>query len=313
MRVLFLGSKHQGLQALRAVHAAVEEALVGFVTLDDRDDARSVLDQFLDMTRASGITGAVATSRSDSEARISEFRPDLVVVVGWYWLLSSEILGLPRLGFVGVHNSLLPRYRGSSPLVWALIRGDEQIGCSLFGLAHRMDAGPVWAQRSLPVGPDDYVQDILARLEVVTVEMLSSTLPGILDGRVVPSIQDEARATYCAPRTAEDGEIDWQRSDKDVYRFIRAQSSPYPGAFTMVGSEKLTIWRARPAPESFLGTPGQIVSHPDGWTGIACGDATALILESIDLDGEALDPRHIRRRARLVGRQFARPAAASER
>ncbi len=302
MRVLFVGSKRQGLQALRSVQAAVVDSLVGLVTIDDRDDARSVFDELLSTAAVSGIPGVVATSRSDSEARISEFQPDLVVVVGWYWLLSSEILSLPRLGFVGVHNSLLPRYRGSSPLVWALIRGDQQVGSSLFGFADRMDAGPIWAQRSLPVEPHDYVGDVLARLEVATVEMLSSTLPGILNGTAVPSIQDEAGATYCAPRAAEDGEIDWQRSDTDVYRFVRAQSSPYPGAFTTVGSKKLTIWRARPATEPFLGTPGQVVAHPDGWTGVACGGGTALILESVELDGEILDPRKIRRAGRRVGR-----------
>ena len=301
MRVLFVGSKQQGLQALRAVHAAVGDRLVGFVTIDDRDDGRSVCDELLGAAAVSGIPGVVATSRRDSEARISEFQPDLVVVVGWYWLLSSELLRLPRLGFVGVHNSLLPTYRGSSPLVWALIRGDEQVGCSLFGFADRMDAGPIWAQRSMYVGQHDYVGDVLARLEEATGEMLRSTLPGILDGTAIPSIQDEAGATYCAPRAPEDGEIDWQRANADIHRFVRAQSSPYPGAFTSASSKKLTVWRARPATEPFLGTPGQVVAHPDGWTGIACGDGTALILESVELDGQTFDPRQLRRVARRVG------------
>jgi methionyl-tRNA formyltransferase len=281
-RVVFIGSKQAGLECLQTVHAAAPETLAGIVTLDDADDTRSVYDEFCSFAESVGQTMSVAANPREAERLVRELEPDLCLVVGWYWLLSPELLASVPRGVLGVHNSLLPRYRGAAPLVWALINGEAEVGFSLFSLGEGMDDGPIWAQRSVAVAADDYVSDVLEKVTRSTTSLLEETWPAILEGELEPVPQDSAAATYAALRTPEDGRIDWTRSASDVYNFVRAQSRPYPGAFTLLADgDRLTVWRARPVDARFYGTPGQVAQiRPDG-VYVICGDHRPLLVEEV--------------------------------
>ncbi len=284
-KVLFVGSKPFGLRCLEEMHRLAPGVLVGAMTLDDRADVRSAFDQIKAFCDERGVPLIVAKNRKDSEEQIRQLAPELCLVNGWYWLVGDQTLEAVPRGFLGIHNSLLPKYRGGSPLVWTMINGEKEAGLSLFSFTRGMDEGDIWAQAAVPIEREDYISDVLCKLEEKAVEILREKYLAILDGKLVPVPQDPSGVTYCAMRSPEDGLIDWNKPAEAIYNFIRAQSEPYPGAFTFLEGKKLVIWRARPEKVTYYGTPGQVARiSPDGVTVIA-GDNAPLILEAVELEG----------------------------
>jgi methionyl-tRNA formyltransferase len=286
-RVLFVGSKQLGHRVLRELYGLAPEALVGIITIDDQKDSRSAFPDFEMFSRESGLQLHVAKDRRHSEEIIKSLKPELCFVVGWYWLIGDDVLNSVPHGFVGIHNSLLPKYRGGSPLVWQILRNEKEVGFSLFSFDSGMDTGPIWAQGRVPLGREDYVSDVLAKLEEETIRMVRAGYHGLLEGSVMPSPQNNAEATYCAQRLPSDGRIDWHAPAEDVHNFIRAQSDPYPGAFTHYEGRILKIWRARVFDRRYFGTPGQVARIEEDGVYVICGDNRAIILEETELsDGK---------------------------
>ncbi|MEW6753616.1 MAG: methionyl-tRNA formyltransferase [Candidatus Latescibacterota bacterium] len=291
--ILLIGSKQIGLRMLEVLATAPAGALAAVLTTDDRGDTRSRYESIGTFCARHSLPLHVAQRAQDAQRAIAQVRPDLCVVAGWYWLVDSDTLASVPLGFVGFHNSLLPRYRGGSPLVWALINGEAEVGVSMFSLSPGMDDGPVWAQGSVRVDPADQVGDLLTRLEEAAAGMLGDVLPGLLRGKVSPVHQDHSQATYCAQRLPCDGNVDWTRTSPSVHNFVRAQSDPYPGAFTYLGRRRLTIWRTRPADLTYHGTPGQVARIGPEGVYVICGGSTAVVVEEVELGGKRGDANRI--------------------
>src|SRR5690606_368731 len=225
----------------------------------------------------------VALGRRQSEALITQLEPDVVFVIGWYWLISDATLAVAPRGFIGIHNSLLPKYRGGSPLVWTLINGESETGFSLFSLGRGTDDGPIWAQGRVPVGADDTIGEVLDRLESLAVDTLRGRMDAIVTGTAAPEPQREDGATWCCQRRPEDGEIDWSEPAARIHDFIRAQSRPYPGAFTWLGPDRMTIWRAQLLDITCYGTPGRVARIDADGVRVACGDGRCLLLREVEL------------------------------
>ena len=178
--------------------------------------------------------------------KVTELKPDLIVVAGWHYLISSEILNVPALGAIGLHASLLPKYRGGSPLTWQLINGEKEGGISLFYLEDGggVDTGHIIGQESFPINDEDTIKELLDKSQRSAIDLLEKYLPLIEQG-IAPKInQDESQATVYRQRVPSDGEINWDDSAIDIKNFIRAQTKPYPGAYTIIGNKKVTIWDA---------------------------------------------------------------------
>jgi methionyl-tRNA formyltransferase len=298
-RVVLLGSKSLGAGCLRLLTDLDLGRVVGVVTIDDRADARSAWDELHEVAGAASIPVHVAADRKDAERVLGELRADLVIVAGWYWILPAAVLSAAPRGYAGIHFSLLPRYRGSSPLVWALINGDEHVGLSLFQFTPGMDEGPLWGQRQVEVR-DRYVDEVLADLEAEALDLLGACYADMRDGLAAPAPQPTSGATFAAARTPDDGEIDWRRPAAEVQRFVRAQSAPYPGAWTRLDGERLTIWRATASSQPWSATPGQVVAYDDRAVLVACGDGLPLRVERVALGGaEPVDGRDVLRSLRL--------------
>lgn len=285
-RVLFLGSKKQGYKVFDTMHTLSPDTLVGVITFDDSDDTRSYHKNFKSQADDLGVPLYIAKNRTHSEELIRELKPDLCLVAGWHWILGKEVLDEVPYGFVGIHNSLLPRYRGGSPLIWPFIHGEREVGFSYFSFTEGMDDGDIWAQGKVNVGPNDYISAILSRLEEKTIEVLREIYPKILDGSLQPIPQDHTKATYCSQRFPSDGIINWDLPAQYIYNYIRAQSDPYPGAFTFYNGEKIGIWRAELFTNIYYGTPGQVARICSDGVFVICGDDRAVILQEIEVDGK---------------------------
>jgi len=165
---------------------------------------------------------------------IQSYNPDLVLVISWSQMLPKKIVDFPRLGTVGVHYSLLPERRGGAPLVWAIIDGLEKTGLTLFYYDEGVDTGDIIDQVELEITFHDTVKSMLEKIEIALPPLVEKNLDTILERTNQRIKQDESKASYTKARTPKDGEIDWSLSKKQIYNFIRAQTVPYPCAYTKV-------------------------------------------------------------------------------
>lgn len=290
-KVVFIGSKELGFSVFKKIHQLDNESMQACITFDDHTDTRSCFRQFCKYCEDNKIQLYVLNKPKDIRQIILELHPDLCFVLGWYFIIDSETLSSVPMGFIGIHNSILPKYRGFAPLVWMMINGEDKAGFSLFNLSNGMDTGDIWATGEVFINDEDYIEDVLRKINIEILAMLDNKYLQIINQQIKPYKQPETLPSYCARRTEEDGIIDWHLPAKKVYDFIRAQSHPYPGAYTLVKGKRLSIWKAVLNDFVYYGTPGQVGQiYANGDVLIVCGDYKGIILQDITYDGEQLKP-----------------------
>jgi methionyl-tRNA formyltransferase len=228
-------------------------------------------------------------------ARLAALEPDLVV--SWFWTkrLPREVLGLGRLGAIGVHPSLLPRHRGPDPYFWAIDAGDAETGVTAHLLDERYDTGAVLAARALRVDPSWDAWTLAKKLDRPSLALLREVVAAYARGEPpTPQTQDESRATEAPAPTEDMLEIRWSDPAEAIARRIRA-AAPWPGAFTEIGGETVVIVRARPTrdfPRAL--EPGEGAVRADGVGVVRAGDEALELLsgrreaDEAELDGAAL-------------------------
>lgn len=284
-RVVFVGSKALGASVLNVLYAISPESLAGVITYDDSTDIRCALDQFHDFRDRTGKPLRVLEKASGLGSAITEFNPDLCIVVGWYWVLKPELLKQAPHGWLGIHASLLPKYRGGSPLVWALINGESETGLSLFYFDEGTDTGDIVSQRRIEIDDQDAIGDLLQKVEGGSLDVIRENYPLLLAGKAPRLKQNHAEATYVALRNPSDGRIDWTRPAATIYNFIRGQTHPYPGAFCLLDEKLIRIWSAKLFEYPYFGSHGQVVMIADEYAVVTCGKGTALCLYKIQIEG----------------------------
>ena len=211
--------------------------------------------------------------RRDEAARreLSSLGPDLIVVAAYGLYIPAGTLAAPRLGCLNIHPSLLPHYRGPSPVASAILSGDDVTGVTLMVVTERMDAGPIVAQRETSIRPDETTPELTARLFEMGAGLLLDALPAWRRGEIQPLEQDESEATMTRRLSREDGRIDWSRPAAEIARQARAYD-PWPGSFTHWRGKTLKVSGASvmPGPQQTAG-PGEVVQIPGG-IAIATGD-----------------------------------------
>jgi methionyl-tRNA formyltransferase len=291
MKVAFLGSKAFGFAILKSLYAASERDSWRIIHPLDEGDARSTSEDFADFAQQHNLDFLIASSQVAADEMIRAYRPDVVLVCCWYWLIGPRILQIPNLGVFGIHNSLLPKYRGGSPLVWSILNGDTTVGATVFQFTAGMDDGPILEQVEIPIGQDDGIGDALEKIELRLLETLPAKWSALLRGDVAVRPQDGTGATYCGQRIPEDGHINWREPAPSIHNFVRSQTRPYPGAFCYAAERKISIWKTAVDHRIYDGAPGQILSRMQDHVVISCGQRTALGVFEVSLDGT---PRPVR-------------------
>ncbi len=194
--------------------------------------------------------------------------PDLIVVVAFGQILPKSVLEIPRHGCINVHASLLPKYRGASPINKAIIDGESVTGITTMLMDVGLDTGPMLLKRSIPIGEQETAGELHDRLALLGAETMAETLERLLAGTLAPEAQDDALSTYAPMLKKEDGRIDWRRSAAEIHNQVRGLD-PWPGAYTALGGETLKI--ARTLPEHGKGEPGTVVAAGADGVRIACG------------------------------------------
>ena len=263
MRVIFFGTPDFAVPTLEAISRSSHDiALV--IAQPDRPAGRgmkirrpAVAERAMDL----GLSVRQSeTVRSEEFLRsVRELRPDIGVVVAYGRILPKTLLDVPPRGFLNVHASLLPRYRGAAPIQRAIEDGLRRTGVTIMQLDEQMDHGPVLATRTAPIGPDERAPELFDRLAELGAALLVETLDRIEHGGVEPVEQDHARATLAAKIDKSEGEVDLGESAQTIYNRFRA-FWPWPGVWITAGGEQLKLIEIAPsdAPPSSR-TPGTIL------------------------------------------------------
>lgn len=290
MRIVFMGSAELAVPSLDAILKAGKDELVGVVSQPDRPAGRKrkstpcPLKAFADENGLNIMTPEKVGASESIDALVA-LKPDLFVVVAYGQYIPSRIISLAPHEAINVHPSLLPKYRGSAPIQWAIANGDRVTGVSIIYLAKKMDAGDVLRQETYPIGADESSQCVHDKLAVFGSELLLGAIDDIRKGTVERTVQDESQVVEIRKLTKEDGVIDWSLPATAIRNRIRA-FDPWPGSTCKLpDGEMLKVWCAEL--EDGKGAPGEVL---DDRLLVATGDGGALRLVEIQPAGKKRMP-----------------------
>ncbi|MGB9608735.1 MAG: methionyl-tRNA formyltransferase, partial [bacterium] len=285
MRIVFWGTPHWALYPLEALKE--REEIVGVVCQPDKPAGRGLSIQ-APPTKQFALSHSIPVLQPDNlrdpsfVEKLKELSPEMCVIAGYGKYIPPEILSIPPYGFINLHPSLLPRWRGADPVRWTILEGDDRTGITIHYASERMDAGDIILQKEVPIFPDDTYGSLCERLFKEGAVLLLSAISLIKEGKAPRIPQNEDKATYAPPLKKEDFRIDWGNSAERIERLIRA-GNPSPGAFTFFKGKMLKIWEGKAIEEE--GETGRIIRIEKEGIVVACGEGS-LILTSLQVEGK---------------------------
>lgn len=289
LRVVFFGTPSFAVPTLEHLLRSAHH-VVGVVTQPDRPRGRGqqVTEAPVKALAASlqlPVLQPERLARELFEAPFAALSADIGVVAAYGKLLPDWLLATPRLGLINVHASLLPRYRGASPVHRAVINGDATTGVTIMRVVKALDAGAMLSQVVTPIADDDTTSVVEAKLATQGAELLVATLNDIEHGRATETPQDESLVTYAPKLTKAEGLIDWQRSARDIHNQVRGLW-PWPHAYSFIDGTRFIIHRSRLSSHAADAAPGTILaaSAADGLH-VACAGGALEILD-LQLEGK---------------------------
>ena len=291
MRLVFAGTPAPAVPSLRALLSSRHD-VVAVITRPDTVAGRGRRPTVSPVKEAAAEAGLELLQPRrvrdpDFLDRLRAIAPDCCPVVAFGALIPSDALAVPQLGWVNLHFSLLPAWRGAAPVQRALLAGDEITGASTFLLEEGLDTGPVYGVITEPIGPRDTSGDLLERLAVAGARLLVATLDGIEDGTVVARPQPDEGVSWAPKVEVEDARVPWAAPARQVDRLIRA-ATPAPGAWTTFRGRRLKVGPVLPLVEARL-QAGSL--HDRGRAGVIVGTgSTAVRLGDVRPEGKAAMP-----------------------
>jgi methionyl-tRNA formyltransferase len=299
MSVVFFGSPAFAVPSLKSLIEAGEE-VAAVVTQTDKPVGRSgepAPPAVKEFALERGLRVMQPESMND-EAFLSELeaiKPEFIVVVAYGRILSNRVLEAPTVAPVNLHASLLPKYRGASPIAWAVINGEAETGLTTMLITQGLDEGDILIQERHEITPDDTTETLSRRLSEAGGPLLVKTLKGLRDGSIKP-VPQEGESSYYSMLKKEDGRVDWSRPARELRNFVRGMY-PWPGAFTFLGGERIKLLDVRANPGA--GEPGVIKSVDRDSFSVGTGDG---LLEVLELQPEGKRPMYVR--SYLLGRRL---------
>jgi len=275
-----MGSKQGGLVALQQLLRTLPFGTIKCALCpDDRSDTRTQYESFVSLASQSDIPLHLVRSVNETTELIRAYAPEVVIVHGWYRRI--PVTKFPGIKFFGFHYSPLPRYRGNSPLIWQIINGELRSAVSFFLLTEGIDDGDLVDQAFFDLTPNEGIADALNKAENIMLCILENFIPQWLSGNIATRPQPNIPASYGGLRLPEDGRISWHAGASHVHNFIRAQSRPYPGAYSLlVDGRVVRFWRSEVDSRSFYGAPGAVVEVADDGITVACGTGAIKVLNA---------------------------------
>ena len=246
MRILFLGTPDFAVEALKKILATRHE-VVGVVTQPDRKRNRGEIS--FSPVKECAIENNIKVYQYESIRKegvddIKAINPDIMVTCAFGQIISQEILDIPKYGVVNIHASLLPKYRGSSPIQWCLIKGEKKTGITIMRTALAVDSGDILLQKEIDILPDENAGELFDRLAVLGGEAIVEALEIIDSGKAKYVPQDESKATHYPMIKKEDGHIDWSQSNIDIFNKMRG-FTPWPSVYSFLDKKLFKILKCK--------------------------------------------------------------------
>lgn len=278
LRIIFMGTPDLAAASLRALLRESAFQIIAVVTQPDRPKGRDLKLQPSPVKQLALEAGlpVLQPEKARDEMFIEQLRalqPELIAVAAFGQILPKAILELPRLGCLNVHTSLLPKYRGASPIQSAILNGDSESGVTIMQMDVGLDTGDMLTQRATPIRDEDNAQTLHDRLAEMGAALLVETIHGLAAGKITERKQDSTQATHVAKIRKEDGNVNWNQPARAIWNRIRA-FTPWPGAFTHLPAQPqpllLKLWGAEVV--SARGNAGEVLSADKSGIVIGCGE-----------------------------------------
>ncbi len=232
----------------------------------------------------------------ETEELLKKVSLDFVVIIAYGQIIPARFLSIPRYGWINLHASLLPKYRGAAPINWAIANGETRTGLTTMRIDAGMDTGDTLLQHELGIGPKETAPELAARMAEAGAPLMEETLRGLAAGTMIPRAQNHVEATLAPMLTKEDGRIDWNRPAHEIYNRMRG-FAPWPGAYTSFRGQTCHIWAEPVSNEGVVGpsfggggsaarthAPGTLLAEKNALY-VICGGATILHIQSAKLEG----------------------------
>lgn len=302
LRLVFCGTPEFALVSFERLVAHPDFQIEAVITQPDRPRGRGLGVASSPIKEAALAAGLYVYQpekiKSDSAYEmLKRIQPHAVIIIAYGQIIPARLLEIPRLGWINLHASLLPKYRGAAPIQRAILSGERRTGVTTMEIDAGLDTGPILKQAATEIGPDESAPELSLRLAKLGAGIMVETLRGLAAGELRPVPQNNSQATLAPPIKKEEGRVDWNSPSGKIYAQIRA-FEPWPGAFTVFRGKQCRIWgRPIEVAERQAAEPGTI-HVAGGEVRIACGHGTWLRLESAQLEG----------RERVSARDFANGA-----
>ncbi len=303
LRIVFCGTPEFAVPSLRRLAERPEFSLEAVITQPDRPRGRG---QHVSGSPVKEVALELGlhvyqpeTIKSDSSQEfLKRIAPDAVVIIAYGQIIPARLLEIPRLGWINLHGSLLPRYRGAAPIHWAIANGETLTGLTTMQIDAGMDTGPTLLRRELEIGPDETEPELAARMSEAGADLVTETLLQFDRGEISPVPQQNENASYAPILKKEAGRIEWKRTAQDIYNRMRG-FTPWPGSYSTFRGQTCHLW-GRPESRGAAGTqlaPGEIIPSAKEIY-VVCGEGSCMRLDSVQVEG----------RKKVTAREFANGA-----
>ena len=296
MRIVFCGTPSFAVPTLKHLLAQTDFEIVGVITQPDRPRGRGQEVSFSPMKEAAlaanlPVHQPEKIRAPENETVLQKLAPDCAVIIAYGQIIPARLLPIPKLGWINLHASLLPKYRGAAPINWAIVNGETRTGVTTMRIDAGMDTGEMLLQREVEIGARETAPELAARMAESGAPLMAETLRGLAAGTIAPKAQNHAEASYAPMLKKEDGRIDWRRPAMEIYNRMRG-FAPWPGAYTTFRGQTCHVWGEPVSKAGGAGLPsGAGGGAPGTLFGeknelyVRCGDATVLCVGLVKLEG----------------------------
>jgi methionyl-tRNA formyltransferase len=300
MRIVFCGTPQFAVPTLKYLLSEREFEVAAVFTQPDRPRGRGREVSFSPVKQAAMEAGVRVVQPekirgAESEALLRELAPDFAVIIAYGQIIPARLLTIPKFGWINLHASLLPKYRGAAPINWAIANGETRTGVTTMRIDAGMDTGEMLLRHEMEIGATETAPELAARMAESGVPLTAETLRGVAAAKIVAVAQNGAEASYAPMLKKEDGLIDWSRKAQEIVNRMRG-FAPWPGAYTTFRGQNCQVWgEAVSKDEGFVlaggadVTPGTLFTQKNE-VYVQCGDATVLRIGSVQVEGRKRVP-----------------------
>jgi len=288
VRLLFCGTPQFAVPTLKHLLAQPDFELLAVITQPDRARGRG-RQISTSPVKEIALAAKIPVHQPDKirtlevQGLLQSYSPDFIVIIAYGQIIPARLLPIPKHGWINLHASLLPKYRGAAPINWAIVNGETQTGLTTMRIDAGMDTGEILLQRELEIGAKETALELADRLAEAGAPLMVDSLRGLAAGKITPRPQDHSQAALAPMLKRDDGRIDWNRTATEIYNRMRG-FTPWPGAHTTFRDHFCHLWAEPVSNQKSDAPPGTLFLEGDELQ-VVCGGATLLGLLAVQLEG----------------------------